>query len=376
MQRLQTYCSEDLGGFYLDVLKDRLYTAARDEPRAALGADGAGADPRRAAQADGADPVVHRRGSVADRASRRADDLRAHVGRMLPARRRTPTALVGEVGADPRGARAWCRRSSRRCARPARSARRCRPKSTIAAPADDYAALASLGDDLRFVLITSAATRDARATRWRSRSRRARIRSASAAGTSAPTSAPMPRIRRCAGAAWPTCSAPASRARSRDGTSAMTGTSIRRSRARWQLRWLWLSAAVIVARPGRPRRAIARGVPRRARSCRSRRSSAWCSPSTRARRSASSPAPTAGSAGSSRRSPSPRASLIVWLLQRGGSRLLLRRARADPRRRARQPVRPPGARPRRRFPAVPLRAAGTGRRSTSPTARSPSARRC
>ena len=30
VQRLQTYCSEDLGGFYLDVLKDRLYTAATD----------------------------------------------------------------------------------------------------------------------------------------------------------------------------------------------------------------------------------------------------------------------------------------------------------------------------------------------------------
>ena len=29
-QRLQTYCSEDLGGFYLDILKDRLYTAARE----------------------------------------------------------------------------------------------------------------------------------------------------------------------------------------------------------------------------------------------------------------------------------------------------------------------------------------------------------
>src|SRR4030095_11830643 len=28
VQRLQTFCSEDLGGFYLDVLKDRLYTAA------------------------------------------------------------------------------------------------------------------------------------------------------------------------------------------------------------------------------------------------------------------------------------------------------------------------------------------------------------
>ncbi|WP_175944754.1 isoleucine--tRNA ligase [Burkholderia pyrrocinia] len=28
--KLQTYCSEDLGGFYLDVLKDRLYTSATD----------------------------------------------------------------------------------------------------------------------------------------------------------------------------------------------------------------------------------------------------------------------------------------------------------------------------------------------------------
>src|SRR6185295_13258540 len=28
--RLQNYCSEDLGGFYLDILKDRLYTSAVD----------------------------------------------------------------------------------------------------------------------------------------------------------------------------------------------------------------------------------------------------------------------------------------------------------------------------------------------------------
>ena len=39
VQRLQTFCSEDLGGFYLDMLKDRLYTAGADEPRAPLGAD-------------------------------------------------------------------------------------------------------------------------------------------------------------------------------------------------------------------------------------------------------------------------------------------------------------------------------------------------
>ncbi|MGH8599391.1 MAG: class I tRNA ligase family protein, partial [Burkholderiales bacterium] len=29
-QKLQTFCSEDLGGFYLDILKDRLYTAPAD----------------------------------------------------------------------------------------------------------------------------------------------------------------------------------------------------------------------------------------------------------------------------------------------------------------------------------------------------------
>src|SRR5206468_1333376 len=31
-QRLQTFCSEDLGGFWLDILKDRLYTAGNDSP--------------------------------------------------------------------------------------------------------------------------------------------------------------------------------------------------------------------------------------------------------------------------------------------------------------------------------------------------------
>ena len=30
VQKLQAFCSEDLGGFYLDILKDRLYTAGAD----------------------------------------------------------------------------------------------------------------------------------------------------------------------------------------------------------------------------------------------------------------------------------------------------------------------------------------------------------
>jgi isoleucyl-tRNA synthetase len=35
VQSLQTFCSEDLGGFYLDILKDRLYTTAATPRRAA-----------------------------------------------------------------------------------------------------------------------------------------------------------------------------------------------------------------------------------------------------------------------------------------------------------------------------------------------------
>ena len=50
-----------------------------------------------------------------------------------------------------------CSASSRKSARPATSARRCRPKWTYAASADQEL-LASLGDDLRFVLIVSRAT--------------------------------------------------------------------------------------------------------------------------------------------------------------------------------------------------------------------------
>ena len=37
--KLQVFCSEDLGAFYLDVLKDRLYTTAPKSPGAAQRAD-------------------------------------------------------------------------------------------------------------------------------------------------------------------------------------------------------------------------------------------------------------------------------------------------------------------------------------------------
>ena len=154
-QRLQMYCSEDLGGFYLDALKDRLYTTARTSHA------------RRSAQ-------------TALRAIR--DAL---LGLMAPILSFTaeeawrllypedPTIFV-RVWADslPEVADAavlmmkWPRILAVRAAvlkeletlrRDGRIGSSLQAEVTIAAPDDDYDVLASLEDDLRFVMITSAA---------------------------------------------------------------------------------------------------------------------------------------------------------------------------------------------------------------------------
>ena len=66
IQRLQTYCSEDLGGFYLDVLKDRLYTAGKESHARRSAQTALALDTRCRAQDDGSGAVVHRRGGVAN----------------------------------------------------------------------------------------------------------------------------------------------------------------------------------------------------------------------------------------------------------------------------------------------------------------------
>jgi isoleucyl-tRNA synthetase len=155
VQRLQTYCSEDLGGFYLDVLKDRLYTTA------------AGSRARRSAQtalaiirdlllklmapvlsftAEEAWRIVHPqdatifthtwKGSVPELAD--ADALRVKWQRILAVRASVQRELErlreqGGIGSSLEA------------------------EATVIADGADHDALASLGDDLRFVLITSAA---------------------------------------------------------------------------------------------------------------------------------------------------------------------------------------------------------------------------
>jgi lipoprotein signal peptidase len=115
----------------------------------------------------------------------------------------------------------------------------------LTAAGGDYEALASLGDDLRFVLITSAATvRRGEALRDRGIAKRP-TPNASAAGITARTSAATRDTPRFARAAFRISSAPANRACSRERS---THAAHHSAAARAAMgRWLWLSALVIAA---------------------------------------------------------------------------------------------------------------------------------
>jgi isoleucyl-tRNA synthetase len=155
-QKLQTFCSEDLGGFYLDILKDRLYTAGRDSA------------PRRSAQS----ALYHLTHALvrwmAPILSFTADEVWAVLtGRdddsvfvqtwydlpqqanepVLLARWQRIRALRSDVLKQLEEARAAGRIGSSLAA-----------EAEIAAAGEDYELLRSLNDDLRFVLITSRAT--------------------------------------------------------------------------------------------------------------------------------------------------------------------------------------------------------------------------
>ena len=156
VQRLQTFCSEDLGGFYLDVLKDRLYTAGKAS-RARRSAQTALALIRDALlelmapvlsfTAEEAWRIVHPAdASIFCRtwidtlpAQRSEDALTAKWSRILAVR----AAVLKELEALRQGGKVGSSLQA---------------EVAITAAGDDYDALASLGDDLRFVLITSAAT--------------------------------------------------------------------------------------------------------------------------------------------------------------------------------------------------------------------------
>jgi isoleucyl-tRNA synthetase len=154
VQKLQAFCSEDLGGFYLDILKDRLYTAGRDSK------------PRRAAQnalyhiahgllrlmapvlsftADEAWPVLTRKPG---------DSVLLHTWYEFP---ETGSDLVARWD-EIRAVRSEVQKELEAVRAAGGIGSSLQAEVALRAEGSRYDSLASLGNDLRFVLITSKAT--------------------------------------------------------------------------------------------------------------------------------------------------------------------------------------------------------------------------
>jgi isoleucyl-tRNA synthetase len=155
-QKLQGFCSEDLGGFYLDILKDRLYTC------------GAASRARRSAQTalwHIAQSLVRLMAPILSFTAEEAWQV------MLGSRDRSVFEEVWHAlpahGLDPAALAAWenVRQFREVAAKRIEEKREAKELgSSLAAELDihaagaTYDALARLGEELRFVLITSRAT--------------------------------------------------------------------------------------------------------------------------------------------------------------------------------------------------------------------------
>ncbi|QJR12627.1 Isoleucine--tRNA ligase [Usitatibacter rugosus] len=155
-QRLQMFCSEDLGGFYLDILKDRLYTTGRDSK------------PRRAAQSalHAITQVLLRlMAPVLSFTSEEAWSV-LHPGKDESIFFHTWKDALPEQAGEAELIARWTRiREIRAILSPKLEEQRAagtvgsslQAEVDLGASKDDLALLRSLGDDLRFVTITSQA---------------------------------------------------------------------------------------------------------------------------------------------------------------------------------------------------------------------------
>ncbi len=161
MQAIQNFCSEDLGGFYLDILKDRLYTA------------GANSKPRRAAQNTLHHILQSLTRLIAPVLSFTAEEIwrTLHIDEndsvFLQTYYRFPD-VEDAVGLKAKWSRlreiravAMKEIEEKRTAGEIGSSLQAELDFTVSA--EDGALLAALADDLRFVVITSRAGVDANA---------------------------------------------------------------------------------------------------------------------------------------------------------------------------------------------------------------------
>ncbi len=153
VQRLHAFCSEDLGAFYLDVLKDRLYTCGADSTA------------RRGAQTTLWHILHTLTRLLAPILSSTAEEIWAlqcqsesvflSVWHELPLQNGTAPMLAR--WARIRELRALCTKQIEELRVAGQVGSSLQAEVTLYASGDDYDLLTSLGDDLRFVLITSAA---------------------------------------------------------------------------------------------------------------------------------------------------------------------------------------------------------------------------
>lgn len=160
VQALQVFCAEDLGAFYLDILKDRLYTTA------------AGSQARRAAQTalwhitqtllKLMAPILSFTAEEAwailspPKDGEEADSIMLHTFHALPAQE-------GEAGLIARwetirAVRAEGLKVIEALRTEGKVGSSLQAELALALTADKFNAMASLGEDLRFVTMTSAAT--------------------------------------------------------------------------------------------------------------------------------------------------------------------------------------------------------------------------
>ncbi|TSA13996.1 MAG: isoleucine--tRNA ligase [Betaproteobacteria bacterium] len=155
VQKLQGFCSEDLGGFYLDILKDRLYTAGKDSKA------------RRSAQNALYQILQRLLRLMAPILSFTAEEAWALAGNTGDASVFTHTWDEFPAAADSqalldrwtkiRGVRAEVQKQLEEARVAGSIGSSLQAEIEIRASGDKLALLQSLEDDLRFVLITSSA---------------------------------------------------------------------------------------------------------------------------------------------------------------------------------------------------------------------------
>ena len=156
--KLQTYCSEDLGGFYLDILKDRLYTSGANSParRAAQNALWHITQALLRLMAPILSFTAEEAWAVFDpKAHAQTGTLFTETYHSLP--------FIGDAAnllarwAELRTVRAGVLRQLEEVRTTGAIGSSLQAEVEVRAAGEQYDLLASLGDDLRFVLITSAA---------------------------------------------------------------------------------------------------------------------------------------------------------------------------------------------------------------------------